>query len=144
MFLLPLVGAANLQTSQSHHMRCVTIMYAPISFSYLHGLLATLPCTIFAIIDSCSYLWLMDFELHCLVLIFSFDLFSFLFLIILRSLTVDEPALNHHSHLYISSSFTMLFFTLILLGFTWNLVASLKLCNLRVLNRLLSSSTPCW
>jgi hypothetical protein len=47
-----------------------------------------------------------------------YDSASFPFLDISALLTVYEPALNHHSHPYISSSITMLFFTLILLGFT--------------------------
>jgi hypothetical protein len=105
----------------------------PLSFlSYLHGPTAALPCTILAIIDSYPYHWLMDLRLRCLVPISAMPLTPSPFLDISVSLTVYEPALNHHSHSYISSSITMLFFTLILLGFTWNLVASLRLRNLRV------------
>jgi hypothetical protein len=66
------------------HMKAVKIdvwvlqSCAPLSFLlYLHGPTAALPCTILAIFDSCPYLWLMDFRLHCLVLIFSSD-FSWL------------------------------------------------------------------
>jgi hypothetical protein len=78
-----------------------------------------------------------------------YDSTSFPFLDISALLTVYKLALNHHSHSYISSLITMLFFTLILLGFTWNLIASLKLCNLRVwtdfyLRALLVDSLNSW
>jgi hypothetical protein len=122
----------------------------PLSFlSYLHGPTAALPCTILAIIDSYPYHWLMDLRLRCLVPISAMPLTPSPFLDISVSLTVYEPALNHHSHSYISSSITMLFFTLILLGFTWNLVASLRLRNLRVwtdfyLRALLVDSLNSW
>jgi hypothetical protein len=46
----------------------------PLSFlPYLRGPTAALPCTILTISDLCPYLWLMDFRLHCLVLIFNSD-----------------------------------------------------------------------
>jgi hypothetical protein len=113
----------------------VTIMYAPISFlPYLHGPMAVLPCTILTIFDLCSYLWLMDFQLHCLVLIFSSDslwlnLISFLGHLCFAHCLRAGPKPSFSFIYNLVDYHVVPYFNL---GFTWNLVASLKLHNLRV------------